>query len=177
MTLEAERWRRLLVCLALSAAAAVWCAATLLPPLLHRAGHEEAALLATLPFRLVCHQIADRSFHLAGVPIAVCARCAGLYAGFLAGCLTLGWMARPTGRPRPTPPSPPPHRRVLILSALPTLAQVALEQGGALPAGPAGITRGLTGAMLGFVVSLYFLPAIQQMGEELIGGRMHAEAS
>jgi uncharacterized membrane protein len=33
----------------------------------------------------VCHQVASRSFHLLGHPLAVCARCLGIYLGFLAG--------------------------------------------------------------------------------------------
>jgi uncharacterized membrane protein len=36
-------------------------------------------------FSTVCHQIPSRSFHLFGFPLAVCARCLGIYAGFLGG--------------------------------------------------------------------------------------------
>lgn len=36
-------------------------------------------------FTPVCHQIPERSFELFGFPMAVCARCFGIYAGFLAG--------------------------------------------------------------------------------------------
>src|SRR5438552_2016659 len=30
---------------------------------------------------LVCHQLPERSFHLESVPLPVCARCTGIYAG------------------------------------------------------------------------------------------------
>src|SRR5687768_9603926 len=33
-------------------------------------------------FSYVCHQQSERSFFIAGEPLAVCARCTGLYAGF-----------------------------------------------------------------------------------------------
>ena len=35
-------------------------------------------------FSHVCHQIPERSFYIAGYPLAVCARCTGLYVGFAA---------------------------------------------------------------------------------------------
>lgn len=40
---------------------------------------------------VVCHQIPERSFHLAGVQLPVCARCTGLYLGGLAGVAV--WMS------------------------------------------------------------------------------------
>jgi uncharacterized membrane protein len=36
-------------------------------------------------FAPVCHQIPGRSFTFCGFPLAVCARCLGIYSGFLAG--------------------------------------------------------------------------------------------
>ncbi len=54
-------------------------------------------LLAPLAYELfssVCHQFADRSFHLAGHPLAVCHRCFGFYVGF-----TLGLVVLPLLRP------------------------------------------------------------------------------
>lgn len=40
-------------------------------------------------FAGLCHQMPDRSFSLGGQPMAVCSRCLGIYAGFLAGWLAL----------------------------------------------------------------------------------------
>jgi len=36
-------------------------------------------------FSPVCHQIPSRSFHFLGQPLAVCARCLGIYSGFFIG--------------------------------------------------------------------------------------------
>jgi uncharacterized membrane protein len=38
-------------------------------------------------FSWICHQRPERSWHLAGYPLAVCVRCLGVYAGALAGAL------------------------------------------------------------------------------------------
>lgn len=40
-----------------------------------------------LLFRLTCHGIARRCIELWDVPMPICARCAGIYAGLLAGSL------------------------------------------------------------------------------------------
>ena len=56
-------------------------------------------------FSFVCHQQPERSLWLAGAPMAVCARCAGIYFGAL-----LGLLLRVPGR------------RVLLLTALGLLA-------------------------------------------------------
>ncbi len=38
-------------------------------------------------FDPICHQISERSFHVAGHALAVCHRCSGLYVGFSLGLL------------------------------------------------------------------------------------------
>src|SRR5215208_6085967 len=38
-----------------------------------------------LVFRLLCHGIADRCLTLCGVPMPICARCAAIYLGLIAG--------------------------------------------------------------------------------------------
>ncbi|MFC2158186.1 DUF2085 domain-containing protein [Acidobacteriota bacterium] len=43
-------------------------------------------------FSPVCHQIESRCFFLFGFPLAVCTRCFGIYAGFLAGILTYSFI-------------------------------------------------------------------------------------
>ena len=45
---------------------------------------------------LICHQRPERSFHLDGAQLPVCARCSGLYAGVSLG--VLGWMGLVTAR-------------------------------------------------------------------------------
>jgi uncharacterized membrane protein len=47
--------------------------------------------LTYLAGSLVCHQLPDRSLHLAGMQLPVCARCTGLYVGGALG--SIGWLA------------------------------------------------------------------------------------
>ncbi len=65
--------------------------AALAAPLL--SGHPLAAWAIREFFSRVCHQEAARSFWLWGAPVAVCARCLGIYLGAAAGAW-LGWSRR-----------------------------------------------------------------------------------
>lgn len=42
-------------------------------------------------FSPLCHQAESRCFWIYGAPLAVCARCLGIYIGFLIGTLTYAW--------------------------------------------------------------------------------------
>lgn len=64
-------------------------------PLLVTLGAAWTLLVATAPLlawpalyaagHLVCHQLPERTFHVAAAPMAVCARCLGLYLGAVGG--------------------------------------------------------------------------------------------
>jgi uncharacterized membrane protein len=56
-------------------------------------GHPLAAWAIREFFSRVCHQEAGRSFWLWGAPVAVCARCLGIYLGAAAGAW-FGWSRR-----------------------------------------------------------------------------------
>ena len=62
-------------------------------PLSAASGGRAVSLLYEF-FAPVCHQIAERSYHFAGHPLAVCHRCFGFYVGF-----TLGLIVLPLVRP------------------------------------------------------------------------------
>jgi uncharacterized membrane protein len=47
------------------------------------------AQLTYVAGRVVCHQRPQRSFHLAGAPLPVCARCTGIYGGAAILAITL----------------------------------------------------------------------------------------
>jgi uncharacterized membrane protein len=67
--------------------ATVWCASICLAPVL-AAGEGLPGVIGRALYRFfgeLCHQAEDRSFLIAGHPMAVCARCASIYAGFLLG--------------------------------------------------------------------------------------------
>jgi uncharacterized membrane protein len=108
---------------ALAVAALAWSALILIAPwALVRGGWlSSAAAVLYQGASLICHQRPERSFHLAGAQLPVCARCAGLYfsgaGGAIAACL--GWQRR-VEAPRGT-------RAVLVVAAVPTIATVAIE--------------------------------------------------
>lgn len=80
--MNADWWRLLPAGLTLAALAA---------PLL--GGHPLGAWAIREFFSRVCHQEAARSFWLWGAPVAVCARCLGIYLGAAAGAW-FGWQRR-----------------------------------------------------------------------------------
>jgi uncharacterized membrane protein len=101
-------------------AAAVWAALLLVGPHVATAGAGAVGLLY-LAGGLICHQMPERSFHLAGSQLPVCARCLGLYVGAAMGAAM--WMAAARRRSRPL-------RRdkaltFLAVAAVPTVATVA----------------------------------------------------
>lgn len=136
--------RRRRVVYVLTAGATLWCLATLVP-----AAHPL--------FDLVCHQIPDRSFAVHGVPLPVCARCTGLYFGFLLGCLT---MVASMGL-APQRWSVPPRRLVLLTAAIPGLVEGGAGISGLWAGVPAA--RALTGAVFGVVIPFFFIPAADEM--------------
>ena len=81
-----------------------WLLLVLLTPmaLAHDLGGRTAALASAGTYLIggvVCHQRPDRSFHLHGVQMPVCARCAGLYLGAGLGVLAAtGFRRRRVGR-------------------------------------------------------------------------------
>jgi uncharacterized membrane protein len=98
-----------------------WVALLVAAPLL-----PAAAAAMTYGFgALICHQLADRSFHLGAYQLPVCARCLGVYVGIACGAalavVTASTMTRLTPR----------HvRLVLAGGVLPTAITVAAEWAG-----------------------------------------------
>ena len=162
--------------------AAAWCAMFALPPLLQRMELDAWSGALRAIFSLVCHQNPARSFHVAGLPLAVCARCTGIYLGFLAGCLTLLMAPVPMSSNSTLPPSSrvaraagarrgpaltPPPRAALLASMVPSALQALAEAAG-LP-DRAGFARALTGALFGFVSALFVVPAFGELPDEIAG--------
>jgi uncharacterized membrane protein len=134
-------------------------------PLALSSGHLLWALPIYHAFSLVCHQIPERSFFIAGHPFAVCARCFGLYAGF-----TLATLAYPLISSLKKTDAPP--RRWLFLAAVPLVIDYAL--------GLFGIwnnthsSRFITGALLGSVAVFYTMPGLLDLGLRLTGRKTQA---
>ena len=104
----------------------------------------------------ICHQLPDRSFHLAGFQLPVCARCMGIYAGVSCG-MAYAWMRVSSGRPILAMTSRA-ARQTAIVAAMPTLLTVALETAGVWY--PSNLTRALAGLPLGAVVAFVVMSAL-----------------
>ena len=87
-------------------------------PIAESHAHAQFASAIYKTFGFVCHQIPDRSFHLAGHAFAVCSRCTGLYSGFAVAAL-LYPLARSMKR------TDAPRRIWLILATVPLVIERA----------------------------------------------------
>jgi uncharacterized membrane protein len=58
-------------------------------PIAQASGHTALASAIYSAFSFVCHQIPERSLHLAGHKFGVCSRCTGLYSGLALAALAV----------------------------------------------------------------------------------------
>jgi len=142
---------------ALVGASFVWCLLILAPPYLGLIeGHDGfASSLLYQFFSPVCHQFDSHSLHIFGTKLAVCARCFGIYAGFLAGTLIAPFLARKF-----------PVRPLVLWTAagLPMLIDVLLDLAGIHESttGSRLATGSLFGIIAGVILTPLFLEAISQ---------------
>ena len=104
---------------ALALATSFWAVALGAAPLLAAKTAFGAAVLYAAG-SLLCHQIPDRSFHVAGAQLPVCARCFGLYVGVALGAIA--WWAMGSARTRTLPRAS--TLVVLLLAGAPTALTV-----------------------------------------------------
>ncbi|HLG18111.1 MAG TPA: DUF2085 domain-containing protein [Blastocatellia bacterium] len=153
-------WLAYLIVVSLASA---WVFGLFLVPLLAPDGGAapgESSLAALFHFMYgrVCHQNADRSFHIAGHPLAVCARCSAIYIGYLIGLIAYP-IVRPLGD------TDLPRRRWLIAALVP----VGVDTVG----GYLGIfentlaSRALTGFVAGAAGVFYTLPGLVSLAASL----------
>jgi uncharacterized membrane protein len=102
---------------------------------------------------LVCHQLPERSFHLGGFQLPVCARCLGIYGG--AACGVAAAVVAPVGSATRSATA----RRNALMAAAPTLATVVLETAGLWA--PSNAARAAAGVPLGLVVAFTALRALR----------------
>jgi uncharacterized membrane protein len=132
----------------LGVAATIWVALLVVAPYLP--GYAGAVLYGT--GSLICHQISERSFHVAGFQLPVCARCLGLYAGAWLG--VIGQLSRRGARPFDSRTA----RRLVAVAALPTALTWTFEAIGIW--NPSNMTRAVAGLPLGGVVGLVVASAL-----------------
>ena len=113
-------------------------------------------------FSYICHQIPERSLHLAGDPMAVCSRCLGVYVGLLLGIgLYPLW--------RPIDETEPVSRVWLFLSLVPITIDWSLTVFGIWE--NTHVTRLLTGAILGAACATFIMPALVEITQNLTARR------
>ena len=139
---------------ALALTALTWLALLIVTPL-------APSSIATLMYAaggVICHQLPERSFHLAGFQLPVCARCLGIYAGAAAAASihVLGVFVAHSARWRLL--SPAAARRVFLVSAVPTVVTVVLEWAGAWSG--TNVVRAIAGVALGVGGALVVMSAV-----------------
>jgi uncharacterized membrane protein len=134
-------------------------------PVARANNHDLIAFAIYAGFSKVCHQLPERSFFIGAYPLAVCARCTGLYGGFTAALLIYPLV---TSLERTfTPP-----RKWLVLAALPMLIDVGVNFFGIWT--NTHSSRLVTGALLGVVAVFYVMPGVSDLalhGLRLSSGR------
>ena len=109
-------------------------------------------------FSFVCHQIPERSFHLAGYKFAVCSRCTGLYSGFALAVLIYPIV-------RSLRQTETPSILWLFLATLPLVIDFSLGYFSIWQNNHA--SRFATGALLGSVAVFYILPGLIELSSRI----------
>lgn len=156
-----EAWYGAFVVWAIVAAFVLMILASIISaPLLQASGHTAFASQIYRTFSYVCHQISDRSFHLAGQKFAVCSRCTGIYAG-LAGAVLVYPLTRPLKQTQT------PGLFWLFLAAAPLAIDWSLGYFSIWQNNHA--SRFTTGALLGATSVFYILPGLIDLSYRLVG--------
>lgn len=124
-----------------------------LAPYLKYRSHALSGFLYAL-FSPTCHQIPSRCFSLYGYPMAVCARCLGIYGGFFLGTLIVPFFKRFSTLDLP-------KAKTFILVSLP----IAVDAAGNLLqiwSSPNWI-RLLTGILWGTMLPFYLLTGLMDL--------------
>lgn len=129
-------------------------------PLAHAHGYPSSGFVLYQMFGRVCHQIPERAFYLDGHPLAVCARCTGIYFGFAVGLLVYPLV-------RSLNLGDTPARKWLLLAAVPALIDFALGFFGLWE--NTHLSRSLTGALLGAVAAFYVVPGLMDLSRMTFG--------
>ena len=121
-------------------------------PMLASQAHFAPASFIYLIFSNVCHQIPDRSFIVAGFPLAICHRCSGIYLGLMLGSLFKNPFLHHSAE----------IRRVWVLASIvPLLIDALLPVVGIWTGSPA--SRFLTGLLFGTMLSALLFQGILEL--------------
>jgi uncharacterized membrane protein len=128
----------------------IWIALILLAPYLR----SQSSILANFIYAVfspTCHQIPSRCIHAFGYPLAVCARCLGIYVGFLLGTVIFPFIK---GFSVPSLP----QAKMIILVSVP----IAMDAAGNILGvwSSSNWVRFGTGTLWGIILPFYFLAGI-----------------
>ncbi len=113
-------------------------------------------------FSFICHQISERSFHVAGEPFGVCSRCFGVYFGLLFGFAIYPlWRIITEIEPLP--------RVWLFLSLIPITVDWSLTIFGIWE--NTHLSRFITGLILGIACATFIVPAIVEITRNFTANR------
>ena len=149
---------------ALVATAVAWAALLVAVPFLASRAHASplasALIVGVYAFgSVVCHQLPERSYHLWTAQMPVCARCAGIYFGAVAGAIVATFRAAEAVRHTGKKLAPGRVRAALALAVTPTVLTLVYEwTTGVMPAH--GI-RAAAGAPIGLVVAWLVVTAAE----------------
>jgi uncharacterized membrane protein len=144
---------------AIALATVAWAALIAATPVLARSSSTQTVRVKTaattyVVASFVCHQYPERSFHVGGLPLPVCARCSGIYIGAAASVLALGLI--PAAR-RSVPRSARWWRAAIVLAAAPTALTLAVEWLTSVPV--SNVARAAAGVTIGAAVCAFVLAA------------------
>ncbi|MCK5147799.1 DUF2085 domain-containing protein [bacterium] len=139
----------------LLAGALIWCGMFLLEPMLANGDRAQRtwAMGFTLFFSPVCHQDSARCWHIWGNAMPICARCTGIYTGFLVSTIVLFFNRLRFHLP--------PARGWLWAALLPSAFEFALEKTG-LIFGSLTL-RAAIGFAAGASIPFFVIPALEEL--------------
>lgn len=132
----------------------VWVGLIVGAPLFSSNGFSNASTPLYTFFSYICHQMPERSLHLAGHQLAVCSRCFGVYLGLLAG-ISVYPLWRSVDEIESIP------RLWLFLSLIPIAIDWSLTVFGIWE--NTHVSRFLTGLILGVACATYMVPALVEI--------------
>lgn len=141
-------------------AAALWLGGIVCPTIIAQMDMPSLATFIRDLYRPACHQMISRSLVWLGSPLAVCARCTGIYIGAFVGLIALGLMRR--SAVRETPP-----RWVLFAAIAPAVIDFLAGFLG-LAATP-NLFHFATGAIAGFAGAFFVYPGLLSLALALPG--------
>jgi uncharacterized membrane protein len=133
------------------------CLLILLPAFLMNTGHDLIAEHSYSIFSGLCHQLSERSIHLFGHKLAVCARCSGVYFGMLLSTIAYPLLKGLDNRRIPA-------KYVIVGSVLPLALDGVTQLTGFRES--SNLLRFGTGLVFGLAIPFYLIPLFTEGVED-----------